>query len=149
MAAPLGGRAPHAAPAGCHVAASNRGRPQRHRGVDAARHSAAGNDVAELDVMPTAAATSTGLAPRTAATLAYAAWWMTGLMFWVLEREDRFVRFHAAQAMVAFGTISGLIVGFALVAGASLSFLPEAFMPLMIAAFVIWLVGLALWLVTM
>ena len=43
--------------------------------------------------MQTAAATSTGLAPRTAATLAYAAWWMTGLIFWLLEREDRFVRF--------------------------------------------------------
>jgi uncharacterized membrane protein len=99
--------------------------------------------------MPPAAATSTGLAPRTAATLAYAAWWITGLMFWVLEREDRFVRFHAAQAIVAFGVIAGLVVGFASVAGASLSFLPEAFMPLLIAAFVTWLGGLVLWLVAM
>jgi uncharacterized membrane protein len=100
--------------------------------------------------MPTVAATtSTGLPPRTAATLAYAAWWITGLMFWFLEREDRFVRFHAAQAMVAFGAIAGLVVGLAAVAGASLSFLPEAFMPLLMAAFVTWLSGLVLWLVVM
>ncbi len=68
-------------------------------------------------MIQTAAATSTGLAPRTAATLAYAAWWITGLMFWFLEREDRFVRFHAAQAMVGFGAISGLVVGLAVLAG--------------------------------
>ena len=97
----------------------------------------------------TAAATSTGLAPRTAATLAYSTWWITGLIFWFLEREDRFVRFHAAQALVGFGAISGLVVGFAFVAAASLSFLPEAFMPLLTAAFVTWLGGLALWLVAM
>ena len=96
-----------------------------------------------------AAATSTGLAPRTAATLAYAAWWITGLMFWFLEREDRFVRFHAAQAMVGFGVVSGVVVGFAVLAGGSLSFLPEAFMPLLTAAFVTWLGGLVLWLVAM
>ena len=99
--------------------------------------------------MPIAAATSTGLAPRTAATLAYTAWWITGLMFWLLEREDRFVRFHAAQAIVAFGGIAALVVGFAAVAGASLSFLPEAFMPLLVAALATWLSGLALWLVAM
>ena len=81
-----------------------------------------------------AAATSTGLEPRTAATLAYAAWWITGLLFWFLEREDRFVRFHATQATVAFGVISGLVVGFAVLAAASLSFLPEAFMPLLLKA---------------
>ena len=99
--------------------------------------------------MQTAAATSTGLAPRTAATLAYAAWWMTGLIFWLLEREDRFVRFHAAQALAAFGLISLLIVTFGVLAGVSLSFLPAAFMPLLGAAFVTWVGGLALWLLAM
>jgi uncharacterized membrane protein len=99
--------------------------------------------------MPTAAATSTGLAPRTAATLAYAAWWITGLIFWFLERKDRLVRFHAAQAITAFGAIALLIVGFAGLAGVSLSFLPAAFTPLLFAAFLTWLGGLVLWLVMM
>jgi uncharacterized membrane protein len=92
--------------------------------------------------------TSTGIAPRTAATLAYAAWWITGLIFWLLEK-DRFVRFHAAQSITAFGTIAFLIVGFGGLAGASLSFLPAAFVPLLGAAFVTWIGGVALWLLTM
>jgi uncharacterized membrane protein len=100
-------------------------------------------------VMQTTIATSTGLAPRTAATLAYAAWWITGLIFWLLEREDRFVRFHAAQAIAAFGAIALLVILFGGLAGASLSFLPAAFTPLLVAAFVTWLGGLALWLVAM
>jgi uncharacterized membrane protein len=100
-------------------------------------------------VMQPAIATSTGLAPRTAATLAYAAWWITGLIFWLLEREDRFVRFHAAQAIAAFGAIALLVVLFGGLAGASLSFLPAAFTPLLVAAFVTWLGGLALWLMAM
>ena len=99
--------------------------------------------------MQTVAGTSTGLSPRTAATLAYAAWWITGIIFWLLERDDRFVRFHAAQAVSAFGTISLLIVTFGALAGASLSFLPAAFMPLLGAAFVTWLGGLVLWLLAM
>jgi uncharacterized membrane protein len=94
-------------------------------------------------------ASSTGLAPRTAATLAYAAWWITGLIFVVLEREDRFVRFHAAQSVVTFGTIALLIIGFGLLAGISLSFLPSAFAVLLVAAAVAWVCGVALWLVLM
>ena len=100
-------------------------------------------------VTHTAAATSTGLAPRTAATLAYSAWWITGLIFWVLEREDRFVRFHAAQALTAFGGISLLVVLFGGLAGLSLSFMPTAFRVLIAAALVTWVGGVLLWLVAM
>jgi len=93
--------------------------------------------------------TSTGLPSRTAAALAYLAWWVTGLLFWVVEREDRFVRFHAAQAVTAFGAIA-LLIGVLLVfAAASLSFLPSAFMPLLMAAGLTWLGGIGLWLVAM
>ena len=99
--------------------------------------------------MTTVAATSTGLPPRTAAALAYGAWWITGLIFWLLERNDRFVRFHAAQSMTAFGILAVLIAGFAAVAGASLSFLPEAFLPLLGAALVTWVAALVLWIVAM
>jgi uncharacterized membrane protein len=95
------------------------------------------------------AATSTGLAPRTAATLAYAAWWITGVIFWVLERDDRYVRFHAAQAITAFGAIAALIGLLGMLAGASLSFVPSAFVPLLLAAAATWVLGVALWLAVM
>jgi len=93
--------------------------------------------------------TSTGLTPRTAATLAYLSWWVTGLVFWVIEREDRYVRFHAAQAMTAFGAVALLIAAFLVLAAASLSFLPAAFTALLAAASITWLGGIALWLLAM
>lgn len=55
--------------------------------------------------------TATGLEPDVAGALCYALWWLTGIAFLVMEREDRFVRFHALQSVFAFGAISlGLIV---------------------------------------
>jgi uncharacterized membrane protein len=99
--------------------------------------------------MTAVAATSTGLSPRTAAALSYGAWWITGLIFWFLEREDRFVRFHAAQAIAAFGIIAVLIGAFGVLAAASLSFLPSAFLLFLWAAVVTWVAGVALWVVAM
>ena len=52
---------------------------------------------------------SLGLPGRVAAPLAYAGWWVTGALFWFLERRDLFVRFHAAQACVAFGAIAAVV----------------------------------------
>ena len=92
---------------------------------------------------------STGLSPRVAAALAYAGWWVTGAIFWVVEQRDEFVRFHAAQAIAAFGVIAALVVGFCALAAASLSFLPAAFMPFLWAAGLTWIGGLLLWVVAM
>ena len=75
---------------------------------------------------PVALASSTGLSPRLAAALSYAGWWLTGIVFYVLER-DPFARFHAAQAIAAFGAIAVFIVAFLGLAAASLSFMPAAF----------------------
>jgi len=57
--------------------------------------------------------TSTGLEPNIAGLLCYAAGWITGLVFYFVEKEDRFVRFHAMQSNVVFGalTVAGLILG--------------------------------------
>ena len=50
--------------------------------------------------------TSIGLPGRVAAPLAYSGWWVTGVLFWFFERRDLYVRFHAAQALVVFGSIA-------------------------------------------
>jgi uncharacterized membrane protein len=92
---------------------------------------------------------STGLAPRLAAPLAYAGWWLTGLVIWAVERRDAYVRFHAAQAITAFGLIALFIGAFGALAVASLSFLPSAFGPFVWAAALTWLGGLVLWVISM
>jgi len=42
--------------------------------------------------------------PRVASALAYLAWWLSGVVVWLIERDRPAVRFHAMQSMLAFGT---------------------------------------------
>jgi uncharacterized membrane protein len=93
----------------------------------------------------TTPASSTGLSPALGAVLAYGAWWVSGLLFWWAEERDPFIRFHAAQAIVAFGIIALLIAGFAGLALVSLSVLPAAFVPFLYAAGATWAGGMLLW----
>ena len=50
--------------------------------------------------------TSTGLDANVAAALSYAFGWVTGLAFLVIEKDNRFVRFHAMQSTIAFAILS-------------------------------------------
>jgi uncharacterized membrane protein len=50
--------------------------------------------------------TSMGMKARTAGVLCYLFAWVGGLVFLLLERDNRFVRFHAAQSLLFFGTMS-------------------------------------------
>jgi uncharacterized membrane protein len=92
---------------------------------------------------------STGLSSRAAAALAYSGWWLTGAIFWFIERRDAQVRFHAAQATVTFGTIAAFIMLCAALAIASLSFLPALFSVLAWLAAAAWAGGVILWAVSM
>lgn len=76
-------------------------------------------------------ATSTGLSPNTAAALSYVLGWLTGIIFFLLEK-DKFVRFHAMQSIVTFGLLT--IISFVPIIGWVLA--PF----LMIVGFVLWLV---------
>src|SRR5580704_10026309 len=49
----------------------------------------------------TSSATS-GMAENVAGLLCYAFWWVTGLIFFFIDKRP-FVRFHAAQSIVVFG----------------------------------------------
>jgi uncharacterized membrane protein len=50
--------------------------------------------------------TSLGMRARSAGLLCYLFGWVTGLIFFLLERESRFVRFHAMQSILFFGILS-------------------------------------------
>lgn len=50
--------------------------------------------------------TASGLDANVAAALAYAVGWVTGLAFYLVEQDNRFVRFHALQSMIVFGVLS-------------------------------------------
>lgn len=68
----------------------------------------------------TTVTSSTGLAPNVAGALAYLLGPITGALFFLLEKENRFVRFHAAHSItlgllwialsVLFSVLSGVLV---------------------------------------
>lgn len=51
--------------------------------------------------------TSTGMDPKVAAAISYI--WIVGLIFFFLEKENRFVRFHAMQSIL-FGIANSVIM---------------------------------------
>jgi uncharacterized membrane protein len=91
------------------------------------------------------APTWTGLGPRTAAVLAYGAWWLTGALFLVLEPKQPFVAFHARQAFRVFGLI--WLAGTALWAlGLAAVFVsPMLFRVLSAVSQLTWVAGAMLW----
>jgi len=48
---------------------------------------------------------STNLKPNTAGLLCYLGVWVTGIIFLIIERKNRIVRFHAMQSLVTFGIL--------------------------------------------
>ena len=59
------------------------------------------------------AKTSTGLEENVAGLLCYVLGWITGLVFFLIEKENKFVRFHALQSIIVFGilSIAGIVIG--------------------------------------
>lgn len=88
---------------------------------------------------------STGLAPNVAAGFSYLAWWVSGLLFYLVERENRFVKFHAAQALVGLG--AAWAAGFLLwiLAFGALFVSALAFKIFLYLSYAAWLVGMIAW----
>lgn len=91
--------------------------------------------------------TSTGVDARLASLLCYAGWWVTGLVFLLVEREHRGVRFHAAQSLLIFGVLS--LVMFAVGGASAVAFFVAgaSFQLWQVFGNAVWLAAVALWLV--
>src|SRR5438034_5983312 len=53
---------------------------------------------------------SMGMQPNVAAGLSYVLGWVTGLIFFLIEKQNRFVRFHAMQSILFFGGIQVIVL---------------------------------------
>jgi uncharacterized membrane protein len=51
-----------------------------------------------------------GMDANMAAGLSYLVGWITGLVFFLVEKQNRFVRFHAMQSIIWFGGLTVLFV---------------------------------------
>ena len=50
--------------------------------------------------------TSTGLQQNVAGVLCYVLGWISGIVMLILEPNNKFVRFHAFQSIIAFGALT-------------------------------------------
>lgn len=80
--------------------------------------------------------TSMGIEEHVANALCYALGWLSGLIILLIEKENDTVRYHAAQSIIVFGsvTVINIILPMFLFIGFSLMSL------LNLAAFVFWVV---------
>ncbi|HEU4698406.1 MAG TPA: hypothetical protein VFS40_04460 [Gemmatimonadales bacterium] len=93
--------------------------------------------------------TSTGLAPNVAGLLAYLLGPITGVLFLVLEKENRFVRFHAAQSIAVSVALIVVNVAFGVFASV-LAVVPVlGWLVALLAGLGLAAVGFVLWLVLM
>jgi uncharacterized membrane protein len=90
----------------------------------------------EQEKLTTSAGTSTGLSPNVAGLLCYVAGWVSGIILFVLEQKNQFVRFHAVQSIVVFSTITvaGVILGLIPVVGDVFSVI------IGIIGFIVWII---------
>ena len=80
------------------------------------------------------AKTSMELDENVAGLLCYILGWVSGLVFFLIEKKNKFVRFHALQSIIVFGilTIVSLVLGWIPVLG-----------------WIIWVLTIVLWIVLM
>jgi uncharacterized membrane protein len=99
-------------------------------------------------VVPTAQSAQPGLSENVAAFLCYLLGWLTGIIFFLIDKRP-FVRFHAAQSIVVFGglhilnIVVGIFffrVGFMMMGGYGAFGLGSALYGLIsLAAFILWI----------
>ena len=84
------------------------------------------------------AETDTGIKENVAGLLCYLLWWITGVIFLIIEPKNKFVRFHALQSITTFGVlwIAGMIFTWIPVIG-------------WIIGTIIWILGFILWILMM
>ena len=94
---------------------------------------------------------STGMSPNTAGLLCYVAGWITGIVFLLIEKKSRFVRFHAWQSIMTFGILSvvQIIVAGILSAIAVATFSPGLIIFSGVLGTIIWILMVVLWIVLM
>ncbi len=93
--------------------------------------------------------TSSGLEQNTAALLTYLFTWVTGLIFYLIEKDNKYVRFHAMQSIL-FG-VAMVVAGIVLVILTTLlRYIPFiGGMTSMLLSFAYWIGTVAIWILLM
>lgn len=99
------------------------------------------------------AESSTGMSANQAGLLCYVLFWVTGIVFVVLEKKSTFVKFHAWQSIMTFGvlTVAHLILS-TILGAIAYELLPVTHGLAIFATFMGWIIGILgfiLWIILM
>ena len=101
---------------------------------------------------PVGEETSSGLDQNVAGALCYFMGFVTGLIFYLVEEDNEFVRFHATQSMIAFGGLFVLsfVLGFLPIFFEVIPFVGWIFsLAIGLIGMLLWPIALVLWIVLM
>jgi uncharacterized membrane protein len=95
--------------------------------------------------------TSIGLSNNVAGLLCYVVGWITGIVFLVIEKKSKFVKFHAWQSIMVFGVLSvaQIIVSGILAAIGAATFSPGLIVFSGVLGTIIWILTAILWIILM
>jgi len=94
---------------------------------------------------------STGMSANVTGLLCYVAMWVTGIVFVLMEKKSKSVKFHAWQSIMTFGVlfVVQLIVGVILSAIAIATFSPGLLIFTGVFSVIIWVAIVGLWIALM
>jgi uncharacterized membrane protein len=96
------------------------------------------------------AESSTGMSANTAGLLCYLATWITGIIFVVLEKKSKFVKFHAWQSIMTFGVLTVVQIILAIISGiATFTFAPGLALFAWVLTIIVSVIMVVLWIILM
>ena len=96
------------------------------------------------------AQTSIGLQPNIAGLLCYVGFWITGIIFLVIEKKSQFVKFHAWQSIMTFGILTVVQVIISILGAIALTTFSFGLWGFAhIVGIIVWLLTVGLWIALM
>ena len=96
--------------------------------------------------------TSTGLSPNLAGLLCYVAGWITGIVFVVIEKKRKFVKFHAWQSIMTFGILTVVQIIISIIASivwTPFGVVSGLWLFLGVLGIIVWVLTVGLWIALM
>jgi uncharacterized membrane protein len=94
------------------------------------------------------AESSTGMTANVAGLLCYVAGWITGIIFVVLEKKSKFVKFHAWQSIITFGALTVVQIILSILGAIAVSLFSFGLWNFAhVLGIIVWVILVALWIV--
>jgi uncharacterized membrane protein len=97
------------------------------------------------------AESSTGMTTNVAGLLCYVALWVTGIIFVVLEKKSKFVKFHGWQSIMTFGVLTVVQIILSIIGAIAWTISPFGgpWLFAHVLGIIVWVITVGLWIALM